>query len=68
MPRTLRLSVHFHDGRYHGTGPWPPAPARLFQALVAAAAVGGRLGEHEKAWEAGDRAARCRIGGATSLP
>lgn len=33
----LLISVRFHDGRYHGTGDWPPAPARLFQALVAAA-------------------------------
>lgn len=37
MPALL-ISVRFHDGRYHGTGNWPPAPARLFQALVAAAA------------------------------
>ena len=31
----LLLSIYFHDGRYHGTGYWPPSPARLFQALVA---------------------------------
>lgn len=37
MPALL-ISVRFHDGRYHGAGDWPPAPARLFQALVAAAA------------------------------
>jgi CRISPR-associated protein Csb2 len=37
MPALL-ISVRFNDGRYHGTGDWPPAPARLFQALVAAAA------------------------------
>jgi CRISPR-associated protein Csb2 len=37
MPALL-ISVRFHDGRYHGAGNWPPAPARLFQALVAAAA------------------------------
>lgn len=36
MPALL-ISVRFHDGRYHGAGDWPPAPARLFQALVAAA-------------------------------
>ena len=41
MPSALVLTVRFHDGRYHGTGPWPPAPARLFQALVAGAAEGG---------------------------
>ena len=39
----LLISVHFHDGRYHGSGTWPPAPARLFQALVAGAARGGCL-------------------------
>lgn len=41
--RHLLISVHFHDGRYHSTGPWPPAPARLFQALTAAAAQGAKL-------------------------
>ncbi|MCY4360682.1 MAG: type I-U CRISPR-associated protein Csb2 [Gammaproteobacteria bacterium] len=48
MTRSLLLSVRFHDGRYHGEsdrgiGEWPPAPARLFQALVACAAVGEEL-------------------------
>lgn len=38
MTRALLITVHFHDGRYHGYGDWPPSPARLFQALVAAAA------------------------------
>lgn len=38
MSMALLISVRFHDGRYHGAGDWPPAPARLFQALVAAAA------------------------------
>ncbi len=36
MTRALFLSVRFHDDRYHGIGDWPPSPARLFQALVAA--------------------------------
>ncbi len=40
---TLVLFVRFHEGRYHGTGPWPPAPARLFQALVAGAGLSGPL-------------------------
>jgi len=40
MSSVLAISVRFHDGRYHGTGPWPPEPARLFQALVAAASAG----------------------------
>ena len=43
MPRALLIAVRFHDGRYHGAGPWPPAPARLFQALVAAAANGATI-------------------------
>jgi CRISPR-associated protein Csb2 len=44
MP-TLLISIHFHDGRYHGSGEWPPSPARLFQALVAGAARGESLSE-----------------------
>ena len=43
MAGALLLVVRFHEGRYHGTGPWPPAPARLFQALVAGAAEGGAI-------------------------
>lgn len=38
MALVLLICVRFHDGRYHGAGDWPPSPARLFQALVAAAA------------------------------
>lgn len=45
MP-TLLISVRFHDGRYHGSGRWPPSPGRLFQALVAGAARGAILFEH----------------------
>jgi len=41
MTRALLASVRFHDGRYHGVGDWPPSPARLFQGLVAAAALPG---------------------------
>jgi CRISPR-associated protein Csb2 len=47
MPALL-VSVRFHDGRYHGQPDWPPSPARLFQALVAAAARGGSLDEADK--------------------
>lgn len=57
--RTLVMSVRFHDGRYHGEGDWPPAPARLFQALVAGAGLGGRLGteaEEALAWLEGSEA------------
>lgn len=43
MPDRLILTVRFVHDRYHGTGPWPPDPARLFQALVAGAAVGVSL-------------------------
>ncbi|HLJ53339.1 MAG TPA: type I-U CRISPR-associated protein Csb2, partial [Rhizomicrobium sp.] len=45
MPGLL-ISVRFHDGRYHGSGEWPPSPARLFQALVAGAARGEKLSGH----------------------
>lgn len=41
MYGALLITVRFHDGRYHGAGDWPPSPARLFQALVAAAALPG---------------------------
>ncbi|HTV36458.1 MAG TPA: type I-U CRISPR-associated protein Csb2 [Xanthobacteraceae bacterium] len=41
----LLLFVRFYDGRYHGSGAWPPSPARLFQALVAGAARGAALPE-----------------------
>lgn len=45
----LVLYVRLHDGRYHGYGDWPPSPARLFQAFVAGAGLGGPLGEADKA-------------------
>jgi len=47
MSQALVIHVRFHDGRYHGSGDWPPSPARLFQALVAAAGLGGKL-EHSR--------------------
>src|SRR5215813_10601266 len=53
MSRALILSVRFHDGRYHGEPEWPPSPARLFQALVAAASRGRSLrddGRKALAW------------------
>ena len=45
MKHALLVTVRFHEGRYHGldsrkAGEWPPAPARLFQALMAGAARG----------------------------
>jgi CRISPR-associated protein Csb2 len=38
--RALIVIVRFLDGRYHGSGEWPPSPFRMFQALVAAAHLG----------------------------
>ena len=35
--RALVVRVRLHDPRFHGRPEWPPAPARLFQALVAGA-------------------------------
>jgi hypothetical protein len=41
MPGALLVTVRFHDGRYHGSGDWPPSPARLFQAAVPLQGLGG---------------------------
>lgn len=55
MSAHLIIEVRFLDGRFHGrdgggAGDWPPAPARLFQALVAAAATGRTIPkEHAEA-------------------
>ena len=49
MNDVLLLSIRFHDGRYHGAGDWPPAPARLFQALVAGAARSTKLADENAA-------------------
>jgi len=52
MSSILLISVRFHEGRYHGTGDWPPSPARLFQALIAGAGLQGPLqAAHVKALE-----------------
>ncbi len=40
MGRLFALTIHLHDQRYHGADEWPPAPSRVFQALVAGAAQG----------------------------
>lgn len=40
MARLFALTIHLHGQRYHGSDEWPPAPARVFQALVAGAAQG----------------------------
>lgn len=49
MSRALLITVRFLHGRYHGEGDWPPAPARLFQALVAGAARGEIIAEDSRA-------------------
>jgi len=52
MTTFLVLSIRLHDGRYHGAGNWPPAPARLFQALIAGSGISGPLPpDHFKALE-----------------
>lgn len=38
MTSHLAVTVRLHEPRWHGLPEWPPAPARLFQALVAGAA------------------------------
>jgi CRISPR-associated protein Csb2 len=48
MPHGLLVSIHFHDGRYHGHPEWPPSPARLFQALIAGAAKGNALSAEDR--------------------
>ena len=40
MKQALLVTVRLHEGRYHGADGWPPAPSRLFQALMAGAARG----------------------------
>ncbi|MGA7408949.1 MAG: type I-U CRISPR-associated protein Csb2 [Bryobacteraceae bacterium] len=47
MAALLSLTIRFLSGRYHGEE-WPPSPARLFQALVAGAA----LGTSREEWQA----------------
>lgn len=43
MSLHLVLTIGLHDQRYHGASEWPPAPVRVFQALVAGAARGQAL-------------------------
>ena len=48
MEHALLVTVRFHEGRYHGldnrkASEWPPAPARLFRALMAGAARGATV-------------------------
>ena len=48
MQRAFLVTVRLYEGRYHGLDhrlarEWPPAPARLFQALLAGAARGAEV-------------------------
>lgn len=43
MSHALLIWVRLHEDRYHGEGDWPPCPARLFQALMSAAGLNGKL-------------------------
>jgi CRISPR-associated protein Csb2 len=43
VSRNLVIFVQLYDQRFHGAGEWAPSPARLFQALVAAASRGAML-------------------------
>lgn len=54
---TLRIIVAWLDGRYHGRE-WPPAPLRLYQALLAGAARSAR----------GDRALEAALRHLETLP
>lgn len=47
MDRALLLTLRFHEGRYHGSDDWPPAPGRLYQALVAGSARGRHIPDPE---------------------
>ena len=58
MTSSLRVTLRFLTGRYHGAvgrkldrhdAPWPPSPARLFQALAAGAARGSVLDQNSLA-------------------
>jgi CRISPR-associated protein Csb2 len=45
MARYFALHIHLYESRYHGSDEWPPSPSRVFQALVAGSAQGGRVPE-----------------------
>ncbi len=48
---SLIISVRLQDSRYHGSGEWPPSPARLFQALTAGAGLCGNIEKYRVALE-----------------
>ncbi|MCA9061808.1 MAG: type I-U CRISPR-associated protein Cas5/Cas6 [Planctomycetaceae bacterium] len=47
MNSSLLISVRLHEGWYHGAGD-TPSPARMFQALVAGAGLGGPLDQETR--------------------
>ncbi|MBV5273381.1 MAG: type I-U CRISPR-associated protein Cas5/Cas6 [Lamprocystis purpurea] len=49
MAQALVISVRLFEGRYHGAGDWPPAPARVFQALISGSAIGDKLPDEFRA-------------------
>ena len=51
MSRSVLITVRMYEGRFHGTGDWPPSPARLFQAIVAGVASRGLGAEETNALE-----------------
>ncbi len=48
MIQSLVISIRLYEGRYHGAGEWPPAPARLFQAFIAGAGLSGPLESRDR--------------------
>jgi CRISPR-associated protein Csb2 len=54
--RALLITVRLLEERYHGAGDWPPAPFRLFQALLAGSYGGRWQAEPESAQQQKDAA------------
>ena len=52
--KTLCITIHFIDGRFHGQGDhgpeWPPSPYRLFQAMLAASSRNGSMADDAFQW------------------
>lgn len=48
MDKALVVTVRLLGDAYHGSGDWPPAPGRLFQAFVAGAARGRIVHEEDR--------------------
>ena len=52
--KTLCITLHFLDDRFHGKGDdspeWPPSPFRLFQAMLASSSRNGHIEENVFQW------------------